>query len=334
MDPGREAATVRHVVLVVILVGAAFLGGAFINGPGMRWVQTQVLGSLGLGDEREIATVDLSGGNGAGTAGSGRPGGEKGRGPIAPMPSALAAADVAKPGSAAKEPAARGVEDGGRRSTTPAAGDPAVALAGPARDEIRGDDGPPPLPADLETDRLTPARRDPEVTLAAAAPSPIPPPSTVDGRAPLGGDGPPALGDSSGAPAPPAELRPPMPDPSPSPVAPQPRPAPGHSGDDDWGTLARKMQVLGISRFTIEGQPGGQVVFSCLIPMAGRHAVSQRFEAEGPDAVGAARAALRRVALWRAAQPQASPSQSQLPLPSQSPSSSRGLPSDSRPAPR
>jgi hypothetical protein len=69
------------------------------------------------------------------------------------------------------------------------------------------------------------------------------------------------------------------------------------------------MRVLGVSRFTIEGQPGGRVVFSCLIPLAGRQAVAQRFEAEGEDALQAARGALRRVALWRAAQPQ--PSQSQ-----------------------
>jgi hypothetical protein len=64
------------------------------------------------------------------------------------------------------------------------------------------------------------------------------------------------------------------------------------------------MQALGVSRFTIEGRPGGRVIFSCLIPLAGRQAVTQRFEADGEDAVQAARAALRRVALWRAAQPQ------------------------------
>ena len=51
------------------------------------------------------------------------------------------------------------------------------------------------------------------------------------------------------------------------------------------------MQALGVSRFTIEGQPGGRVVFSCLIPLAGRQAVAQRFEAEGKDAFQAARAA-------------------------------------------
>jgi hypothetical protein len=68
------------------------------------------------------------------------------------------------------------------------------------------------------------------------------------------------------------------------------------------------MQALGVSRFTIESQPGGPAVYSCLIPLvAGRQAVAQRFEAEGQDALQAARAALRRVALWRASQTQPSP---------------------------
>ena len=43
MGQGREAATVRQLVLVIVLVGAAFLGGAFVNGPGLRWVQAQVI---------------------------------------------------------------------------------------------------------------------------------------------------------------------------------------------------------------------------------------------------------------------------------------------------
>jgi hypothetical protein len=40
-----------------------------------------------------------------------------------------------------------------------------------------------------------------------------------------------------------------------------------------------------------------------LIPLAGRQAVAQRFEAEGVDVLQAAQATLRRVALWRATQP-------------------------------
>ena len=72
------------------------------------------------------------------------------------------------------------------------------------------------------------------------------------------------------------------------PVAPKPI----VEGGDDWAVLQSKMQTLGVSRFTIEGSLAGRVVFSCLIPLAGRQAVTQRFEAEGDDVVGAAQAAL------------------------------------------
>ena len=55
-----------------------------------------------------------------------------------------------------------------------------------------------------------------------------------------------------------------------------------------------------MTRYTIDGVPGGRVSFSCLIPLAGKQAVTQRFEAEGDDEIQAARAALRRIALWQA----------------------------------
>jgi len=74
-------------------------------------------------------------------------------------------------------------------------------------------------------------------------------------------------------------------------------------GSDNWAILERKMQTLGVSRYTMDGEPGGRVVFSCLIPLAGRQAVAQRFEAEGDDLVHAAQAALLRITLWRATQP-------------------------------
>lgn len=69
----------------------------------------------------------------------------------------------------------------------------------------------------------------------------------------------------------------------------------------DWALLRRKMQTLGVTHYTIDGQLGGRVIFSCLIPLAGRQAVSQRFEAEGDDDFQAAQAAIRRITLWQAA---------------------------------
>ena len=67
-----------------------------------------------------------------------------------------------------------------------------------------------------------------------------------------------------------------------------------------WESVRNRMRELGITRYWIEGEPGGLVRFRCVIPLAGRHAVGQQFEAEGDDELGAAEAALRRVALWRA----------------------------------
>src|SRR5262249_11545065 len=119
MGPGREAASVRQVVLVIVLVGAAFLGGAFVNGPGLRWVQMQLLGSLGLNEEGEIASVDLKGAVGPGAAGEGsrtsKAGTESVTGPHASMPSLITEIESGKadgsesppsrPGSSPRSPA-------------------------------------------------------------------------------------------------------------------------------------------------------------------------------------------------------------------------------------
>jgi hypothetical protein len=73
-------------------------------------------------------------------------------------------------------------------------------------------------------------------------------------------------------------------------------------GRDNWADVERKMQSLGVSHYTVDGQPGDRVVFSCWIPLAGRQAIAERFEAEGDDMVQAAQATLRRITLWRATQ--------------------------------
>jgi hypothetical protein len=330
MGPGREAATVRQLVLVVVLVGAAFLGGAFVNGPGLRWVQTQLLGSLGLGEEGEIATVDLKGpaspDGSMEKAGAGKAAGEAVRGPVAPVPTLMAEAEAAPAGGRGRrdEPAGspalgapsprRGEGTEVPRVPAPAAAPgsssappplmaPAAAASRPAADDPRGTDTRASTRAGGPASRTARVPRDPDVTRAAAPTASSSPSSAADR------DGRPAPLQSLAslipepAPAPPDGLAPPVP----KPAAPRPTPTPKTPGDDDWAALARKMQALGVSRFSIEGQPGGRVVFACLIPLAGRQAVAQRFEAEGDDAPQAARAALRRVALWRASQTQPSP---------------------------
>jgi len=76
------------------------------------------------------------------------------------------------------------------------------------------------------------------------------------------------------------------------------------SASESWVLLERKLQTLGVVRYTAEGTPGGSVVFSCLIPLAGSQAITQRFEGEGDDIVHASQAVIRRIALWRASNPE------------------------------
>ncbi len=80
-------------------------------------------------------------------------------------------------------------------------------------------------------------------------------------------------------------------------VAPASQPV---TGVRNWNDLRKRMRELGVSRYEVEGEPGGKSRFRCLIPLAGRRAVGQQFEGEGDDDFQAAEAALRRVALWKA----------------------------------
>src|SRR5580658_737306 len=58
IDHGREAVSVRQIFLVIILVAAAFAGGAFVNGPALQWAQSRIFRSLGW-HESDIASIDL-----------------------------------------------------------------------------------------------------------------------------------------------------------------------------------------------------------------------------------------------------------------------------------
>ena len=49
----------RQFLFVVAMIGAAFLGGVVVNGPGLRWVQARLLDYMGLQDGGEIASIDL-----------------------------------------------------------------------------------------------------------------------------------------------------------------------------------------------------------------------------------------------------------------------------------
>lgn len=303
----------RQAIFVVVLVGAAFLGGAMVNGPGIRWVQSRLLDYMGLKDGGEIASIDLPPASSSNTephplAGS----------PTVAEPSSRSAAGQTGPIAKSKEgrtldtisllkgtaqvegssPTRLSRESTTERnssSTSPAP--PAGGLQQAARI-----DQPHLGPHGSETPEPSPAPLDPSVgpaLLASLSPSPQERPARIDRAKPeaipleVAPSSTPSRLSAAASSAPSSSM-------------PKSSESGGESGAD-WVSLRRKLQSLGVTRYTIEGEPSGHVVFSCLIPLAGRQAVTQRFEAEGDNELQAAQGAIRRISLWRATRTSSSP---------------------------
>jgi hypothetical protein len=66
-----------------------------------------------------------------------------------------------------------------------------------------------------------------------------------------------------------------------------------------WPRLEARMRELGVTRFRVEGEPGGMMRFICILPMV-EPAVGCQFEAEAEDFLTAAEMAVRRAGIWRA----------------------------------
>jgi hypothetical protein len=260
---------VRQALLIVVLVAASFLGGALVNGPGLRWVQVRLLRSLGLSDLGEIASINLkaTAPSDAVTGGPepGKPEADAMPGPLAPMPSLVAEGEAPK----RVVPDHRSETSAKSKASKQKTADSKLPSSNPLPLAIRAPSPPSLPPSSSQGSSRKDANLAPAVLNSVAA-------LLSSTSSPEAG----SLFPSSSSPA--------------SGMKPAP------DGGGDWVVLERKMQSLGVSRFTIEGQPGGRVVFSCLIPLAGRQAVAQRFEAEGDDIVRTAQAAMRRIALWQA----------------------------------
>lgn len=170
----------------------------------------------------------------------------------------------------------------------------------------------PPLTVDLPSKGTKPAVTKP-VAKPSAPPERLDPKAvaegttTLEGPAPTPGDDDPALdppairpvadaGDAKDAHDDPAVGRAVVDRVNP----PELKPAAATAAGSDWPALRRRMAELGVSRYWVEGEPGGACRFRCVIPVAGERAVGQQFEAEGDDVLRAAEAALKRVALWKA----------------------------------
>jgi hypothetical protein len=331
---------VRHVIFAVVLVGASFLGGAFVNGPGLKWLQVKVLGHAGLNGEVPSLTLPAAVASGSDgdsapsedplaveqpaskikelpspkevAAGAPRPepvpdpepvvAGKSGLSNV--LGSLLSLGDTAAAGQSASSP--KSPKSAKVTQKKPVSAEPSKPPAIAQRAKTGGlapvGDVPelPAMPAPEPRDAGPPAPLDPSVTpaLLASLTSPSSGSGSPEAKVPV---------TQASATSEPRPLPLPLPSPSPSSASfgddaagrssTDPEPA---AGADEWGTIRRKLKTMGVTHYTIEGEPGGRVSFSCLIPLAGRQAVSQRFQAEGGDEIQAARTALRRIGLWQA----------------------------------
>jgi len=294
----------RKALFAVVLVAASFGGGAAVNGPGLRWAQAWAMGRLGLVQEADGAGP-IVGPRGDATSD------DLHASPIPPL---------------TVEPR---VEGGNDPKTSPdknpsPAGDPARAPATnrpdrPAAPAPGGPNAPEPAVAGSGAPPSTP---DPLEPLTSAGPPPLERPAplaALHDPDPSPGE----LGktgekektrDQSAAPAPKgthavseaavslASLARPAAEATAASSSSSSSSSAVAADPSDWAGVRRALRALGVSRYGIDGEPNGRVRFHCVIPLAGRHAVGQHFEAEADDELQAARAALRRIALWRASE--------------------------------
>ncbi len=320
----------RKAMLVVAMVAASFAGGAVVNGAGLAWVRALLgldpvrVGPLdpadpAAGPNPALAPPTVEVADDAPTAVE----------PLAPSPTPAPASREREPlaPSPIESPAPSAVEPGPETvAPSPldsgAAASPEAA-ASPGSQPLDQENSPPPLaPPSLamEVEEAAPA----PAPLAKAAPSkPVEPgwgdapgsaPPTAFLPEPRGAKAKPRI-DPAVAPASlpaPAAVPSPAPNRQAAPSSPEPvRPA-----AVGWAAIRQGMTTRNVSKFWIEGEPGGAVRFRCVVPLAGRGAVAQQFEAEADDVLVAAEAALRRIDLWRATESSPSPSPSP-PSPSQ-----------------
>jgi hypothetical protein len=282
---GKEAVAMRQAVLVVLLIGAAFLGGAFVAGPGFEWALARMLRSLNISNSGEIAAVILET-NSNGEVPSDRP--ETARRGGVPPDSATQTSKIALQNKFTK----------GEEFT-------AGLLIQPAQlssiDGSRVDQGCPlSLPSVMASQLITKSSTANSVRMDSEV-------------MPVGGD---SLTKPFHSTLSKEESRLPALT-GPVTIVSPPIKSSFHlhqnsllshhlallkstrSTREEWTRLESMMQSLGISHFIIEGEPSGRIIFACLIPLAGRQAVTQRFEANGENVIQAAHSALHRVILWR-----------------------------------
>jgi hypothetical protein len=314
----------RQVFLAIVLVAAAFTGGAIVNGPGRGWAQA-VLNQIRPRGPGLVTTTD----NPVPKTQDGEPA-QSDPIPAAPVPPLVVGPVPEEPPSKAEAPASH-AEPVPASTPSPAiasASTPAPASSSAKSDPATSSEAIPKPLSDANVLALGSAKSPSPFPLEAPAPlppsSPVEPQTAVESstsadptpkKDPGWGDAP---GSAPANAALPRSLGPGMAakrDPAVSQAMANPR-APSsadtaNSVEADgslsfsskaptWSDLRRRMRDLGVTRYWIEGEPEGSVRFRCVVPLVGQRAVAQQFEGEGDDAPHAADAALIRVALWRA----------------------------------
>jgi hypothetical protein len=275
----------RQAILVVLLIGAAFLGGAFVAGPGFEWALARMLRSLNLSNSGEIAAVILEA-KSNGEVASDRP--ETPRRGGVPPDSATQTSKIVLQNKFSKgkdldaglliQPAELSSSDGSRFDQSCLLSLPSV-MAGQlitkssTAKSVRMDSEVMPVGGDSLTKPFHSTLSKEESRLPALT-------------SPFGIVSPPIKSSS--------HLHPDLLSSHHSALLKSTK-----STKEEWARLESMMQSLGISHFIIEGEPSGRVIFACLIPLAGQKAVTQRFEANGENVIQAVHAALHRVILWR-----------------------------------
>lgn len=288
----------RQALFAVMLVAASFAGGAVVNGPGLRWAQELLTDRFGLAeDDQDEGPPRLQPLVGDPSRPDGFRSGS-GSGASSEIPARTIPPLAVEPTEVRPGPPAENAKEA---SPLPRAEAPAAAMgeAPPTSPKANSDVSRPEtveLPT-LTTTELPPLDRpEPPASPAAKANANEPPGASSPSPAQK------ALADAKLAFASIAVA---------ATAEPEPRPeasgsnsssssSSGPGDPTDWPGVRRALQALGVARYGVEGEPGGRVRFHCVIPLAGRRAVSQYFEAEGEDEFQAAKGALRRVNLWRA----------------------------------
>jgi hypothetical protein len=329
---GKEAAILRKLLLVIVLIAASFAGGAFVNGPGLAWAKkyiTAYAGSSLITPENSHANQDAD----QPPKAQDDPFAE-----LALVPKTSEEPASSLPPGSASTPLNVLTTNNGSEQTAASAGSTPEEHQTPSTSRERGKVSEGGTVAD-STARLQ------EVPQVLAKPA-MPPraitlPSEIDPMSRSGTQTSRGLDPSSSAAgtnwddasdsAPPKAViaghtppasRPKLEMPQDGANAPLAKdqatspaklqadiPAKVHNAvkitnptraDRGWNDLRKRMKQMGITRYWIEAEPTSVAHFHCVIPLAGTRAVSQQFEAEGEDEFQAADAALRRVALWRA----------------------------------